>query len=134
MRTILPSEIDRARIQNGPFASKQGSGPNGAFRFVGATREILIIIASDGTEPIAENWEHVSASFEKRCPTWKEMAWVKDAFWLPEETVVQFHPPKSVHVNFHPNCLHLWRHRTLKFPMPPTILLGPLNQMEKPNE
>ena len=53
--------------------------------------------------------EHVSVSLRRRCPTWDEMCMVKDIFWADEECVVQFHPPKSKYVNFHPYCLHLWR-------------------------
>ena len=37
------------------------------------------------------------------------MDWVKDQFWDGDETVVQYHVPKSVHVNVHKFTLHLWR-------------------------
>ena len=51
------------------------------------------------------------------------MAFVKDLFWAETETVVQLHPPASRYVNQHPYCLHLWRHREILFPLPPTILV-----------
>lgn len=55
-----------------------------------------------------EAWEHVSVSLPNRCPTWREMKFIKDLFWKPDELVLQFHPPKSNYVNVHENCLHLW--------------------------
>jgi hypothetical protein len=64
-------------------------------------------------------WEHVSVSHVSRCPTWEEMCWFKDQFFLPEEAVVQFHPPKSVYVNNCDTCLHLYRIVGQDFPMPP---------------
>lgn len=42
-----------------------------------------------------------------------------------EETVVQFHPPKSEYVNAHGGCLHLWKCVSQSFPIPPSILVGP---------
>lgn len=55
------------------------------------------------------DWEHVSVSCEDRCPTWEEMQRVKELFWRDDETVIQFHPPKSEYVNHHQYCLHLWK-------------------------
>lgn len=84
-----------------------------------------------------EGWEHLSVSIKKfknprtrrvfevpRCPTWEEMCMVKDLFWEPEECVVQYHPPRSMYVNNHPNCLHLWRPTTMSLPVPKPILVG----------
>lgn len=64
----------------------------------------LIIFSIDGNK-----WEHVSLSFQDRCPTWDEMCIVKDIFWRKDETVVQFHPKESSYVNLYPFCLHLWK-------------------------
>jgi hypothetical protein len=50
------------------------------------------------------------------------MCFVKDLFWSEHECVVQFHPPRSVYVNNHPFCLHLWHKPNL--PTPPVILVG----------
>jgi hypothetical protein len=68
-------------------------------------------------------WEHVSVSVADRCPTWKEMALVKDLFWKPEETVLQFHPKASAYVNHHPFCLHLWRKVGADHELPPRHLI-----------
>ena len=67
----------------------------------------LRVIFSDGM-----GWDHVSVSMAKRCPTWDEMCAIKDLFFNPDETVVQFHPAQTEYVNLHPNCLHLWRDQT----------------------
>jgi hypothetical protein len=65
------------------------------------------------------DWEHVSVSFTYRCPVWEEMCKVKDIFFNEEESVVQYHPPKSNYVNHHPYCLHLWKPLKEKIPLPP---------------
>lgn len=83
----------------------------------------LACLATDGDET---GWEHVSVSIEDktRCPSWSEMCGVKDLFWGDDETVIQFHPPKSEYVNNHPGCLHLWRPTNVVVPLPPSILVG----------
>lgn len=70
------------------------------------------------------DWEHVSVSMRTRCPTWPEMCFIKSLFWDEEETVVQYHPPKSDYVNFAKNCLHLWRFIG-EMPRPPVVYVGP---------
>lgn len=66
-------------------------------------------------------WEHVSVSTAKRTPNWYEMALIKDMFWDDEETVMQLHPPKSLHISLHPHTLHLWRPINQAIPLPPLI-------------
>ena len=83
-----------------------------------------ITIISSGVD-YEFGWEHVSVSIEHRTPNWAEMCFVKDLFWRDDEPVVQFHPPKSEYVNFHPFCLHLWRPLAALLPMPPSHLVGP---------
>ncbi len=48
------------------------------------------------------------------------MCWIKDLFFLPEETVVQYHPRRSAYVDRYP-VLHLWRPHDVEIPLPPTI-------------
>lgn len=84
---------------------------------------VLRIQVSPGFE--AGGWEHASISLAFRCPTWEEMCLVKDLIWNDEDTVVQFHPPKSDYVNLMPFCLHLWRWTGGEFPRPAKILVGP---------
>jgi hypothetical protein len=74
--------------------------------------------------PTTDEWQHVSVSLEKRCPTWEEMCMVKDLFWGPEDCVVQFHPPKADYVNVAQHCLHLWCLQGREFPRPPKIFVG----------
>ncbi len=75
-----------------------------------------------------DGWEHVSVSgrLNKKdfTPNWTIMCLVKDLFWGPEDTVVQFHPQKSKYVNVHPHCLHLWRKIGENDPLPPTWMIG----------
>ena len=71
-----------------------------------------------------EGWEHVSVSRVDRIPSWNDMCLVKDTFWGPEDTIVQFHPPKSQYVNCHLNCLHLWK-PPYEVILPPQKFVGP---------
>ena len=87
---------------------------------------VLNCIATDGHDGTVDTgWEHVSvhafdSQFQKkRIPSWIEMDFIKDQFWTPEECVVQFHVPKSDHINLNEFVLHLWRCKTAAFPMPP---------------
>ncbi len=111
---------EQARIVEGPMASTSAQGNNGAFR-IAHNGVNFFVIASDGL-----GWEHVSISpaSQQRCPTWDEMAFFKDAFWGPEDTVLQFHPPKSEYVNIHRFCLHLWRESGKNAETPPKLLTG----------
>jgi len=112
--------LDKYRIKTGMFATKDLT-PYGAF-FIPATKngEWLKVICA----PMDSEWQHVSVSHPRRCPTWMEMAKVKDLFWSEEETVVQFHPKKSSYINNHPYCLHLWKKKDFEHELPPSILIG----------
>ena len=126
MRAKLFAFVEAGRIRKGGLGSDPSYGLNGAFVIAGPRTAQLQIIASDGTDPDADGWEHVSVSLNaNRCPNWPEMAYVKDLFWDEEEVVIQFHPPKSEYVNYHQTTLHLWRHRTNLIATPPSILVGP---------
>lgn len=125
MRYRPTDTIERARIYDaGPWSSTIVDRCNGAF-VIKRNGHVLKIIVSDGTEEESYGWEHVSVSCTKRTPTWEEMCWVKEQFWEPEEAVFQLHPKQSEYVNHHPYCLHLWRHRVVPCPAPPSILVGP---------
>jgi hypothetical protein len=78
------------------------------------------VLASDGGF-----WDHVSVSIKNRCPTWEEMEFVKRLFFEPPETAMQLHVPSDDHVNYHPNCLHLWRPQRAEIPRPPSAMVGP---------
>jgi len=122
----LSKLVEAGRIRAGRLGSDPSDGANGAFEIIGPMGATLRIIASDGVDPVTEGWEHVSVSLSsKRCPNWLEMCFVKDLFWSDEETVIQFHPPRSEYVNCHPTTLHLWRQRHGAIATPPSILVGP---------
>lgn len=123
MKKMFSEEVEKGRMMSGPYSSRPHRN-YGAFLIVCplTKTELKIIVGSadswrEGRMP-EPAWDHVSVSTEKRVPSWKEMCWVKDLFFEPEECVVQFHPPKSQYVNNHPNVLHLWR-VVGQFPMPP---------------
>lgn len=85
--------------------------------------QALRVMVSSGADEVP--WEHVSVSTKTRCPTWKEMCWIKELFFEDEEVVIQYHPRKSDYVNQHPFCLHMWRPLNAELPLPPTIAVGP---------
>jgi hypothetical protein len=122
MKTILP---EKQRIAGPPGA------PFGRFLLKYSRRVSLLVQLSDGL-----GWQHASVSAWsvrpplkpqalKRCPTWDEMGVVKDAFWLSDEWVVQYHPAKKEYVTCHPYVLHLWKPTDQDLPTPDAILVGP---------
>lgn len=108
--------LEKCRIRNGPYASREADGNNGAFLVRAPGNVWLFIIASDML-----GWEHVSVSPKTRArtPKWAEMCFVKDLFWDKGETVIQYHPAKSFYVNIYPYVLHLWRPCEKDIPLPP---------------
>jgi len=124
MKQKFCDKLEAGRIRDGDYASQTGD-PFGAFKIAGPCAAELLIIATDGkADDIGRNWQHVSVSNRRRPPNWQEMTFVKDLFWDAEETVVQYHPPKSRYVNRHPYCLHLWRHPSHDDLLPPMLLVG----------
>lgn len=121
MRSEVPTKLEYGRITQGPYKSGPQDRFFGAFFIQGPCGEKLQIISSEAWEDM--EWEHVSVSTHRRTPNWREMCFVKDLFWGEDETVIQFHPPKSEYVNNHEHCLHLWRHRD-GHKTPPRIAVG----------
>lgn len=108
-------ELDQFRMDERGFFGNVGDETCGAFKVLVFGRSFFCIASCGG------GWEHVSVSpkNQKRCPTWEEMCAIKDLFFDPEETVVQYHPAHSRYVNNHPYCLHLWRPVGAELPEPP---------------
>lgn len=80
---------------------------------------ILICIVSAGDRDVP--WEHVSVSLKNRCPNWYELQFIKEIFWDDDETVMQLHVSKKLHISIHPHVLHLWRPIGQEIPLPPAI-------------
>ena len=115
--------IEPYRIQIPEFMTTKTGDPFGAF-VIPYKNQVLRCIACAGSVAKKEQgskygWDHVSVSTSKRCPTWDEMNYIKDLFFSPNETVVQFHPAVSEYVNLHVYTLHLWRPLFAKIPLPP---------------
>ncbi len=125
MRKVLPAKLLEGRVWLKKLERYRQDGPNGCFILAGPCGEEVRIISNNAADPAAEGWEHVSVSVGKRRPpNWREMCFVKDLFWDDEETVVQFHPPKSEYVNNHLTCLHLWRDTRDGHRLPPSHFVG----------
>jgi hypothetical protein len=98
-----------------------GNAGNGVFVFKSCVDgDPLRVIASDG-----DGWDHVSVSRIDRIPTYEEMEQIASLIFQPDETAVQYHVPKSEHVNYHPFCLHWWRPTRDYLPKPPSIMVAP---------
>jgi hypothetical protein len=95
------------------IAGVAGVTDGGAFKIPYQARDFYIVASHGG------GWDHVSVSLENRCPSWKEISYIKKLFWDDEDCVVQFHPPQSRYKNLHPYCLHLWKPQFTELPMPP---------------
>lgn len=131
MRNTPNVRAERYRVREGIMASDSSYGNNGAFSIpLGkpSGKIILNVIVSD-----EEGWDHVSVSLPNRCPMWDEMCAIKELFFTDEETVIQYHPPKSAYINQHPFCLHLWRSQKTEILLPPAWTIG-LADSPKPTE
>ena len=137
MKRRLSPKIEAHRVRVGQLASTGSDGLNGAFiipaRVVCRTNttEAMTVISSHGRDwaespELGEQpWEHVSASWRDRTPTWAEMCLVKGMFFDRHEVVLQFHPSELEYVNHHKFCLHLWRPIGIPIPIPPSYAVGP---------
>ena len=98
--------------------SDDSIGNNGFFIFNYAGYEVRVQ-ASNGL-----GWEHCSVTINRnRTPSWDIMCKVKELFWDDEDTVLQYHPPKSKYINLHNYCLHLWKPIDFDIPVPEKILI-----------
>ena len=87
----------------------------------------LRIIASWG-----DGWDHVSVSRRNKCPSWREMEYVKRLFFRQDETAMQLHVPPADHISHHPFCLHLWKPQAADIPRPPAWMVAlPQKQEEE---
>lgn len=80
----------------------------------------MYVIASSGG-----GWDHVSVSRKNRCPNWPEMESVRDLFFEPHETVLQYSVPRADHINFASTYLHMPRPQEQEIPRPPAWMVGP---------
>jgi len=124
------------RVLVGRGASRPTDGNNGVFfipvkrKVLGFMRESMYAqlqcIASDGL-----GWEHVSVclvsndrkKLVERTPTWEEMCIVKNHFWEPEDTCIQFHPDEENYVNKAKFVLHIWRRIGSYYEVPEILLV-----------
>jgi hypothetical protein len=136
MREVAPKELEQGRVRNHPVYTSNEGVMHGMFVVKPGKYKLRII--SSGKRHDDEDfgtgnqylkdiaaWEHVSVSVIGKhfCPSWEEMCFVKNLFWDEEETVIQFHPPKSEYVNMHEYVLHLWK-PPYSAPTPPGISIG----------
>lgn len=119
----LPKNLEQYRITDNPainrmYVPQEEGSAQGFFEIPYGNKRLTVMVGSD------EQWDHLSVSLRHRCPTWPEMCYVKDLFFLENETVIQFHPPKSKHINLHKYCLHLWRPWSSEIALPPEWMVG----------
>jgi hypothetical protein len=117
MRSIPNSKVERYRLRGGELASDTSDGNNGAFVFPPQLTPFsctLFVVATD-----VGGWDHVSVHAKGRCPSWKEMQWVRELFFQDDEWAVQYSPAKSEHINKHEYTLHWFRPQQEKLPLPP---------------
>lgn len=116
----MNEKLEKYRNTKGLYKSKKGDSFGLFFIPILKSNITLKVISS----PLGKGeWDHVSVSLPNRCPTWKEMCFIKDLFWEDDDTVIQFHPPKKDYVNNHPFCLHLWKFNG-EFPRPHWLAVG----------
>lgn len=120
MKATIPEWLIKCRVNHRDNDLISNSAiPIGAFIVKHKRYGELMIISGMGL-----NWDHISISIiqkgrKRKLPSWDVMCYVKDLFFEPEETVIQYHPPVSRYVNVHPGVLHLWRPQETDIPLPP---------------
>ena len=117
MKPISEILSDRRHI----YSDRLEIGNDGIMGYMTVDRIDMTFVASWGG-----GWDHVSVSPLKKnkVPTWEMMCKVKDVFFLPEEAVIQIHPPEAEYVNNMSNCLHLWRANDRDMILPPSFMVG----------
>jgi len=127
----VPERFRIKKEQHALLGSDESYGNNGFFIFEWKGYQISCQ-ASDSSKldeeqikQLGGQWEHVSVSINRqRTPSWDVMCLVKALFWDEEDTVIQYHPPKSEYINMHPYVLHLWRPIGIELPRPNKIMVG----------
>jgi hypothetical protein len=120
MRNLTVHDAHRLDMTNTPIGWN-GDGTCGMFAFPSPIDGQSLRAQASSTD----GWDHVSVSRKSRVPNWIEMEFIKRKFFRDDETAVEYHVPPSEHINYHPNCLHLWRCQTQEFPRPPDWMVGP---------
>jgi hypothetical protein len=118
MRIEQNKRLDKYRVQH-PTRGDSDLGANWGYFIIKRHGYKLYVISSGS----GEEWEHVSASRKNRTPSWGDMCFIKNLFWGDEETVIQFHPPRSRYYNLHPHVLHLWKPTGVEYNLPPVECL-----------
>ena len=93
----------------------------GIFEIPLNSNETAMVVADNGVS--SPEWEHVSVSTPTRCLTWEEMCMIKDLFFDDDEAVIQIHPAKKNYVNLDEFCLHLWKPKNQKLPLPQSYIV-----------
>ena len=68
------------------------------------------------------NWEHVTVSIKghttDKIPTWYHMKFIKEKFFYPYETCIQYHPSEDDYIDKY-EVLHIWRNNKEEIITPP---------------
>lgn len=118
--------LDKYRSKHPAWGISEPGTLFGYFRAKSPDGSQLEIISSGERRHVFEGpagADCVSIRYGKVLPSWESMCFVKDLFWMPEECVVQFHPPESQYVNV-AQCLHLWK-PPFDVVLPPPFTLAP---------
>jgi hypothetical protein len=92
-------------------------GGMGFYYFAGSNKPMSLVFS------FGDGWDHVSASFKNRLPSWYEMCKAKELFFYDYETVIQYHPAKDQNINIHNHVLHLWRPQKEEIILPPKYMV-----------
>lgn len=120
-------ELDRHRLDSTKVYGWSGDAGCGAFKFPSPIDGQPVVAIASSTD----DWDHVSVSRQSRPPNWPEMEFIRRKFFKDSECAMQLHVPIDDHINYHPNCLHLWRPQKEPIPRPPDWMIAAQKEPRK---
>lgn len=118
MKKTLPVNLEKCRFDLPIYIQQESGSIEGSFMIHYGNKRLTVISGC------GEGWDHVSVSLQHRCPTWKEMCFIKNLFFKKNEMVLQFHPPEKDYINIGKTALHMWRPWNQNVELPPRWMLA----------
>ncbi len=68
----------------------------------------MTVIVTYADQLDGHEWQHVSATYGQRMPSYADLVAIKRLFIGPEAKAIEVYPPEAEHVNLHEHVRHLF--------------------------